>query len=506
MFRSAVMSWPDLEDVDDSRRARPATLRMRTGVPPGRRASGCRSTPLVRAAVERGVVGQARRAGRARAGRCTSPPGALHEGEGPGRRPAEGEPDRRPARPGPIRVAGDEPAERRRPAGRAGSTPGRLERAGDGQVEARSRARRARPARSRRSRRRAAQRTRRSSRASPVRCAGHAAVLEPVADPAQRSGSGRPPAELLAQVVDVGVDGVRRHRHAGRPDVVEQPVAGQRLARDGAGSTRASENSRGLSSTRVPSRGDLAARLVEGDRADLEPEPARTASAPAGAPGEGAQARRELLERERLDEVVVGARVEAGDPVVDGVARGEDEDRHASSPSARRSRATSSPEPSGRPTSRMIASMPPTSVASSSADADVDGELDDVPVLLEEAREEPAEPRVVLDDEQVHGRNATRPAGVALGRPAPAEPRPRSLGTTVTSDAAPRLNRPPGRYRAACPVPTAVAGATRTAAAAGHLDLDGAAARDVRGAGRRGRVVRGRAAQRDLDRLARWRA
>ena len=46
-----------------------------------------------------------------------------------------------------------------------------------------------------------------------------------------------------------------------------------------------------------------------------------------GAAQQRAQARLELLQRERLDEVVVGARVEAGDPVVDRVAGGEHEHR-----------------------------------------------------------------------------------------------------------------------------------------------------------------------------------
>ncbi len=45
------------------------------------------------------------------------------------------------------------------------------------------------------------------------------------------------------------------------------------------------------------------------------------------APRERAQAREQLLERERLHEVVVGAAVEAGDAVLDGVARGEHQDR-----------------------------------------------------------------------------------------------------------------------------------------------------------------------------------
>jgi hypothetical protein len=43
---------------------------------------------------------------------------------------------------------------------------------------------------------------------------------------------------------------------------------------------------------------------------------------------ERAKARRQLLVRERLREVVVGAGVEAGDTVRHGVARGEHQDRH----------------------------------------------------------------------------------------------------------------------------------------------------------------------------------
>ena len=45
----------------------------------------------------------------------------------------------------------------------------------------------------------------------------------------------------------------------------------------------------------------------------------------AGASEQRAQPRAQLLERERLDEVVVGARVQSGDAVRDGVARGEHE-------------------------------------------------------------------------------------------------------------------------------------------------------------------------------------
>jgi hypothetical protein len=44
---------------------------------------------------------------------------------------------------------------------------------------------------------------------------------------------------------------------------------------------------------------------------------------------QGAQPRLQLAQRERLDQVVVGAGVEALDAVVDGVARGEHEHRRA---------------------------------------------------------------------------------------------------------------------------------------------------------------------------------
>ena len=49
----------------------------------------------------------------------------------------------------------------------------------------------------------------------------------------------------------------------------------------------------------------------------------------ADATQEGAQAGLQLADVERLDEVVVGARVEAVDAVADGVAGGQDQDRHA---------------------------------------------------------------------------------------------------------------------------------------------------------------------------------
>ena len=64
---------------------------------------------------------------------------------------------------------------------------------------------------------------------------------------------------------------------------------------------------------------------VPGSRRDVR-EGERVVTA--GAPQQRAQPREELLERERLDEVVVGARVETGDPVAHGAARREHQDRH----------------------------------------------------------------------------------------------------------------------------------------------------------------------------------
>ena len=81
--------------------------------------------------------------------------------------------------------------------------------------------------------------------------------------------------------------------------------------------------------SRGDSDGGLAAGLddevvAHDDRHVVRRGPARAA----GATGERADARDELGERERLDEVVVGARVERGDARLDGIARGEHEHRH----------------------------------------------------------------------------------------------------------------------------------------------------------------------------------
>ena len=79
-------------------------------------------------------------------------------------------------------------------------------------------------------------------------------------------------------------------------------------------------------------RGPRAARRVDAqvadhDRADGSRRSARAAQ-------QGQQARDQLLHRERLDQVVVGAGLQAGDTVGHLVACGEDEDRRARRPPA----------------------------------------------------------------------------------------------------------------------------------------------------------------------------
>ena len=81
------------------------------------------------------------------------------------------------------------------------------------------------------------------------------------------------------------------------------------------------------SSLRAP-RADLPGAAIERDVGEAQ-DAAVVGLGRLRPPQQRAQARLQLLERERLDEVVVGARVEPGDPVVDRVAGGEHQHRRA---------------------------------------------------------------------------------------------------------------------------------------------------------------------------------
>ena len=71
---------------------------------------------------------------------------------------------------------------------------------------------------------------------------------------------------------------------------------------------------------------------------------------------------------------------------------------------------------SGRPTSRMMHSMPGASSASSRPVAPSRRDLDEVAVVLEQPLEQPGQARIVLDDEQVHGGQPT-PSRAASAAP-----------------------------------------------------------------------------------------
>ncbi len=109
------------------------------------------------------------------------------------------------------------------------------------------------------------------------------------------------------------------------------------------------------------------------------------------------QASEQLLERERLGEVVVGPGVETLDPVTDGVARGEDEDRYVVAGGAQRT---------GRldPVEARHHHVDHHDVGVLGADrhqalGPVGGEHDVVPVELQRPAQRVAHRAVVVDDE-----------------------------------------------------------------------------------------------------------
>src|SRR4051812_16455394 len=150
----------------------------------------------------------------------------------------------------------------------------------------------------------------------------------------------------------------------------------------------------GLAVERDPTR-----CLVEHDRPGDELWLGASRSRAAAA--ERAQSGRELLVGERLDEVVVRAGIEPGDPVADRVAGGEHQDRDIG------------PGRADAPRDLEPGDVRQADVEDDDLDAgrrlrDVKAvkagrcRLDDVAVLLEEPPQKADEARVVLDDEQMH--------------------------------------------------------------------------------------------------------
>ena len=132
-----------------------------------------------------------------------------------------------------------------------------------------------------------------------------------------------------------------------------------------------------------------------------------TARTGAGSPRAGGPARerpeagRELLVGERLDEIVVGAGVEAGDPVADRVAGGEHEDREVRLRPADSSRDVEAGHV-GQADVEDHDVDPGRVLGDRGAGLAVVGDVDDVTILLEQALEDTGESFVVLDDEEMH--------------------------------------------------------------------------------------------------------
>ena len=132
-----------------------------------------------------------------------------------------------------------------------------------------------------------------------------------------------------------------------------------------------------------------------------------------GAPQQRAQPGQQLLERERLGEVVVGAGVEPLDPVADRVAGGEHEDRQVVARRAERAGRLDAVEPRHHHVDH-------DRVGRDAADAGerlgaVAGERHLVAVELQRATQRVTDRPVVVDDEDAGaggvGRGRSRPQG-----------------------------------------------------------------------------------------------
>ena len=133
---------------------------------------------------------------------------------------------------------------------------------------------------------------------------------------------------LAPQIADVDLEGVGGRREVVAPDLLEDPVARRAPGAGGAGTARAGR-------TRSASAGSGARRGVTSRVPGSRRRSAKVSDASAcpavgrlGAAQQRAQPGQQLLEGERLDQVVVGAGVEAGHAVGDRVAGGEHQDRH----------------------------------------------------------------------------------------------------------------------------------------------------------------------------------
>ena len=128
--------------------------------------------------------------------------------------------------------------------------------------------------------------------------------------------------ELAPEVAHEHVDDVRLHLDRVPPHEAEELVAGEHLPGMARGGVEQPELAAGEPEVAPPARRDVAARVH-----DEVLEDDGTVAGHAAAAQERLEPRGELGEREWLDEVVIGSRLQAADAVLHVVARGEDADR-----------------------------------------------------------------------------------------------------------------------------------------------------------------------------------
>src|SRR5690554_2537452 len=139
--------------------------------------------------------------------------------------------------------------------------------------------------------------------------------------------------DLLAKVGDVDLDDARATPEVVAPDAVEN----LRLAHDGARVAHEEAQElelRGRQVDRAVSAVHFITELVEREVTDAHDGVGRTRDETGRATDEPTKPRDDLLEAERLGDIVIPARRETGDAFVEGVLRRQEQDRHVVAPAA----------------------------------------------------------------------------------------------------------------------------------------------------------------------------